>query len=608
MHAPNTPVTAYDIMTCNVKAVPPGMTASDASRVMAQHGIRHLVVTSDDGMPLDVFSERDLLRHTVHKLGLNQNPGDTPIGDLTTHDPITIRSDASLGTVSSLLASHKIGCLPVVDDSNRVVGIISVVDVLRHFGRVASDDPPAGVAGKREQSAAEIHALVADFEMAKTYHEVNGAQLVALLDDLDTAKRRADHALSAKQEFLANMSHELRSPISAVTGFADLLADSDLTPEQAEFTERIKANSSHLLTLINDILDISKITAGKMTVEDVPLSPQQIVQDVLSSISPQAEPRGIELHSATSGPVPDAILSDPTRLRQVLFNLVSNAVKFTKRGSVRVILRAGEVDGAEPQLQFVVKDTGIGIAREQLPTLFEPFTQADASTTRRHGGTGLGLAISRHLAGLLGGAISVESELGSGSTFTLTIPIRPVAGNHSDKAADYAGPAMGDTLNGTDVGRGPLRGRRILVCDDNPDSRRLLRIQLEKAGAEVTVTAHGNAAIQAVKNSDATGKPFHLILMDMRMPLCDGLTATRHLRLIGCRIPIIAVTANAGAGDRDECINAGCDEHVSKPVDQESLIDLIVRRCERKSHDRRLHQEPEVAAGERHDAASGVIV
>jgi PAS domain S-box-containing protein len=383
---------------------------------------------------------------------------------------------------------------------------------------------------------------------------------------LRAAKAAAEAASKSKGDFLANISHEVRTPMTAIIGFADLLGDSDVDPAtRAQHIATVRRNASHLLTLINDLLDVSKIEAGQMQIERSECSPWAILADAASLLRSQAAAKGIGLELTCKGPIPGTIRTDPTRLRQILVNLVGNAVKFTKEGHVKITVRMAESKCGEPLLRISVSDTGIGITQDQINNLFKPFSQADASTSRRFGGTGLGLTISRSLAQLLGGDVNVESQPGNGSTFHLDIatgPLKPgtLVSEPTEAIVRTADPAPQ---------RHPRLRGTVLLVEDGIDNQRLIAFVLRRAGAEVVIVNDGQEALDAVQNAPTQ---FNLVLMDMQMPRVDGPTATRLLRERGFSRPIIALTANAMAQDRAKCLDAGSDAFISKPVNVPSLI------------------------------------
>ncbi len=392
------------------------------------------------------------------------------------------------------------------------------------------------------------------------------------------AKEAAEAAARVKSEFLANMSHEIRTPMTAILGFTELLrCEGDLAkapPKRLEALDTIARNGNHLLNLINNVLDLSKIEAGKMVVERTECSPWQVVEDVVSSARIRAEGRGIHLEATYALPFPQTIQSDPVRLRQILANLVDNAVKFTDRGCVQIAVSYTSRPDAGPRLHFAVSDTGVGMTAEQIARLFRPFSQADSSTTRRFGGTGLGLTISKRLAELLGGDVEVQSRPGAGTTFTLTVDPGSLEGV---PALDAAPKTSFGTLKPAETRpSGTFRGR-VLLAEDGPDNQRLIVCILKKAGLEVDLAENGRIACEKALASQSAGTPYDMILMDVQMPEMDGYDATRSLRRDGWSGPIVALTAHALAGDREKCLKVGCSDYLSKPISWEALWKTLAR-------------------------------
>jgi signal transduction histidine kinase/CheY-like chemotaxis protein len=409
--------------------------------------------------------------------------------------------------------------------------------------------------------------------------------------ELNAAKLEAEEAVRIKSDFLANMSHEIRTPMTAILGYTDLLADEESVAHdealRTEYLRTIQRNGEHLLAIINDILDLSKIEAGKMSVETIETSPLQILFDVDSLMQLKARSKGLSLRTEYASPVPAIIHSDPVRLRQILVNLVGNAIKFTDTGEVTVRVRLEAERTGAPTLRFEVTDTGIGMTPDQQSTLFEAFSQADTSTTRRYGGTGLGLRISRSLARGLGGDVTVRSDAGEGSTFTLTVPTGPLKGVPLIEADKASSAVMCVSRPATEASPHPfantgaaLEGLRIYFAEDGPDNQRLIGHHLRKAGAEVTIFPNGRECLRALTADETPSGPLSspapcdLVLTDMQMPEMDGYTLARTLRSKGWNLPIIALTAHAMEDDEQKCLRAGCDAYASKPIDRDVLIAL----------------------------------
>ena len=407
-------------------------------------------------------------------------------------------------------------------------------------------------------------------------------------DQLAESQRAAEAANRAKSEFLANMSHEIRTPMTAIMGFADLIGNG--CPGTCSFgkgelvghVETITRNSTHLLRIINDILDLTKIEARKFDICRADCPTIQIINDVANLLQEQATAKGLQLHVEYDGPMPAEIHTDPIRLRQILINLVGNAIKFTETGVVRLVVRFRRDTKTETYLDIKIIDTGVGITAPGMARLFRPFSQVDTSSTRRFGGTGLGLTISRRLAELLGGKISVISERGKGSTFTVTIAAGPRAGKKLIENPAQIATASKPTAKIPSLEL-PSLDCRILLAEDGPDNRRLICFLLEKAGAEVTWADNGRSAVELALTSRENGTPFDVILMDMQMPKMDGYDATRALRNADWQGPIIALTAHAMTGDRQKCLDAGCDDYLPKPINRRDLMQIVAQNSEETS-------------------------
>lgn len=404
--------------------------------------------------------------------------------------------------------------------------------------------------------------------------------------ELERAHQEAQQASEAKSAFLANMSHELRSPMTAVLGFAEMLNSESHDSKVRELAGTIQRNGNYLLRLLNDILDLSKIEAGKMTIDEELIDIREVIEDVRTLMNVRATAEGVPLHFEWISKVPAKITADEVRVRQILVNLIGNALKFTDEGEVRVSIGMSDrrrtphrrnVDEPNPSaerlptMEITVSDTGVGMSEDQIAQLFHPFTQASGDTARRFGGTGLGLSISRRLAEAMGGEISVQSELGKGSRFRLTLPVSDQQCNSMVSGQDH----QSGSLQAPRSRELPRIEARVLVADDRRDIWRVTKYFLEKCGAEVTVAEDGRQAVDAACAARDEANPFALIIMDMQMPVMNGREAVAELRRRGFDCPIIALTADAMDGEREECLKVGCNGYFPKPVDAVPLMEMV---------------------------------
>ncbi|MBV7534827.1 response regulator [Duganella sp. sic0402] len=469
------------------------------------------------------------------------------------------------------------------------------------FGPAADswlEDLRAALAGRRlhferDFSGAEgvRHFLVDLIPDVAPDGKVKGFYLTSMnITDRKNNEQRAEAASRAKSEFVANMSHEIRTPMNAVLGVAYLLENTPLSQAQKEYVGMIRSSGQVLLGILNDVLDFSKIEAGRME-----LAPQRfILAEVLEALSNvmllPADARGISLEMSAGDDVPPVLVGDAMRLRQILINLVGNAVKFTERGGVSVMVQLdGEVQGGVACVRFSVRDTGIGMDLEQQSRLFAAFNQADASTTRRFGGTGLGLAISRRMAELMGGGITVRSIPGDGSEFVVTLPFvvadenalpeQPLwrgraAESWMPSAAPAASPVAADA-EAPVIAPGRLAGLRLLLVEDHPLNQVVACGMLEHAGAQVEVVENGQLAVERLRERAAD---YDIVLMDVQMPVMDGYEATRRIRReLGLQLPVLAMTAGVMKAEQDQCTAAGMDDFIAKPVDAEQMLEIISR-------------------------------
>ena len=558
-------VTLAEIMNPNVITAAPDEPVWTAAQKMSDNDVSCLVVTQNDNI-IGIVTHYDFIRKV---LGKNTQNNEMTVDQIMSGPVATLPDSASPVEAGRTMDDKKVKHLPVVS-AGKLVGIVTQTDLFH-----AAHD-----ALQQQLKQLHEHGSRAQAQLENAYRKPEAAA-----EKTGSDARYSIVADLAKNNFLASISHEIRTPLNAIIGLSEVLVEEQLTEEQQSHLQIISESAQNMLVLINDILDYSKIEAGQFSLDISQCSLEHLLAVLESSTRPQAIQKNLEFTISQKTNLPVTIKTDPVRLRQCLTNLIGNAVDFTEKGYVRVLVSLENHNGTDC-IRFDVEDTGVGIAEQDQQRIFQEFPQAATVSERRSAGTGLGLAIAKKLVHLLGGEICLKSKIGQGSTFSIIIPAgldvntQPVF-NKNDQ--------LKRIRKEKSVSKGAMLSGKVLVAEDTPTNQTLIKLLLAKLGLQSAIAEDGKQAVEMALKED-----FDMVLMDIQMPHMNGYDATKRLRQAGFIKPIIAVTAHAMRGDKEKCLAAGCDDYISKPINRKQLVDVL--RTYLKPQDGDLAQQIDAAA------------
>jgi signal transduction histidine kinase/DNA-binding response OmpR family regulator len=547
-----------------------GLRQLETDVLTVESDIRGLVITSDSSVLPGVNTKIINIQHEVEQLNKKLIDTNTKDEVAALNDVVNNKISFTYQILHAYYTNGKSAGEAVINSGHgkslrdSMISIVTRLDSIRqnHLNQIThSISKNGGRARLMGVGLAAIACIACIF--AFLYVVNKGRQQERMIQMLNESEKRIKEGAFIKEQFLANMSHEIRTPMNAILGFTNLLKRSDLSSQQLQYVDYIYSSSQNLLTLINDILDLSKIEAGMMQIEEAPFSLNGLISSVKVMFQEKASQKGLLFNISVDPSIHDTLSGDPVRLTQILINLLSNAIKFTDKGFVHLNIFPVRQTNDVVELQFSIKDSGVGIAPAKKKAIFERFQQAEAETTRRFGGTGLGLAIVKQLVDLQGGSIEVNSEAGKGSEFIVNLPFKPVY----DYAENF--PLSNDQI------LNPIRNSRILVAEDNLMNQQLIRHLMKQWQMEYVLVNNGKEAVDILRR-----EKFDAVLMDIQMPEMDGYDATQTIRNeLKLDVPIIAMTAHAMSGEKERCLSFGMNDYISKPVKEGELYSILQQYC-----------------------------